>query len=93
MKSSVKDVARGKRFAFGVNWNRFLSTITEERIKGAEKALKDMLQIVNLMDKDFLDIGSGSGLSSLAARRLGAKVHSFDYDSMSVSCTKELKAR
>ena len=93
MKSSVKDVARGKRFAFGVNWSRFLSTITEERIKGAEKALKDMLQIVNLMDKDFLDIGSGSGLSSLAARRLGAKVHSFDYDSMSVSCTKELKAR
>ena len=28
----------------------------------------------------FLDIGSGSGLSSLAAHRLGASVHSFDYD-------------
>ena len=39
----------------------------------------------------LLDIGSGSGLYSLAARRLGAKVHSFDYDPQSVSCTSELK--
>ena len=30
---------------------------------------------------------------SLAARRLGAKVHSFDYDPQSVSCTTELKSR
>jgi 2-polyprenyl-6-hydroxyphenyl methylase/3-demethylubiquinone-9 3-methyltransferase len=40
-----------------------------------------------------LDIGSGSGLFSLAARRLGAKVQSFDYDPASVACTRELKAR
>ena len=44
-------------------------------------------------NKSFLDIGSGSGLYSLAARRLGAKVHSFDYDPHSVSCTSELKKR
>ena len=93
MKSSVKDATREQRFAFGVNWSRFLDTITDERIKGAEKALKDMLQIVNLTEKNFLDIGSGSGLSSLAARRLGARVHSFDFDPMSVSCTKELRKR
>jgi SAM-dependent methyltransferase len=36
-------------------------------------------------------IGSGSGLFSLAARSLGAKVHSFDYDSHSVECTAILK--
>lgn len=93
MKSSVKDVTREQRFGFGVNWSRFLGTISDERIQGAEEALKDMLQIVNLTDKEFLDIGSGSGLSSLAARRLGAKVHSFDIDPVSVSCTKELKKR
>jgi 2-polyprenyl-6-hydroxyphenyl methylase/3-demethylubiquinone-9 3-methyltransferase len=93
VKSSVKDATREQRFAFGVNWSRFLDTITDERIKGAEKALKDMLQIVNLTEKNFLDIGSGSGLSSLAARRLGARVHSFDFDPMSVSCTKELRKR
>jgi len=35
--------------------------------------------------KLFLDVGSGSGLFSLAARRLGAKVLSFDYDAESVA--------
>ena len=41
----------------------------------------------------FLDIGSGSGLSSLIARSLGARVHSFDYDENSVACTEELRRR
>ena len=44
-------------------------------------------------ESDFLDIGSGSGLFSLAARRLGASVHSFDYDPHSVACTQELRER
>ena len=35
----------------------------------------------------------GSGLFSLAARRLGARVHSFDFDSNSFACTKELRRR
>jgi len=43
--------------------------------------------------KTFLDAGSGSGLFSLAARRLGATVHSFDYDPQSVACTAELRRR
>jgi 2-polyprenyl-6-hydroxyphenyl methylase/3-demethylubiquinone-9 3-methyltransferase len=52
-----------------------------------------MLQLEDLQGKTFLDIGSGSGLFSLAARHLGAKVHSFDYDPDSVGCTQELKRR
>jgi 2-polyprenyl-6-hydroxyphenyl methylase/3-demethylubiquinone-9 3-methyltransferase len=52
-----------------------------------------MLEIDDLNGKSFLDIGSGSGLFSLAARRLGAKVYSFDYDPFSVACTLELKGR
>jgi len=52
-----------------------------------------MLEVDNLNNKSFLDIGSGSGLFSLAAKRLGAKVVSFDYDPQSVACTKELKRR
>jgi 2-polyprenyl-6-hydroxyphenyl methylase/3-demethylubiquinone-9 3-methyltransferase len=41
----------------------------------------------------FLDVGSGSGLFSLAARKMGAMVHSFDFDPQSVACTQELKKR
>ena len=52
-----------------------------------------MLEIDDLKGKSFLDIGSGSGLFSLSARRLGAKVYSFDYDPLSVACTMELKRR
>jgi len=52
-----------------------------------------MLSMENLAERRFLDIGSESGLFSLAARNLGAKVHSFDYDPKSVECTKELKRR
>ena len=47
----------------------------------------------NLNGKIFLDIGSGSGLFSLAAYRLGAKVFSFDYDQDSVNCTKYLQEK
>jgi 2-polyprenyl-6-hydroxyphenyl methylase/3-demethylubiquinone-9 3-methyltransferase len=47
-----------------------------------------------LPGKTFLDIGSGSGLFSLAAVRLGAaRVHSFDYDPQSVACTNEVRRR
>lgn len=51
----------------------------------------EWLNVDNLKGKSFLDIGSGSGLFSLAARNMGAKVFSFDYDENSVACTKYLK--
>lgn len=79
------------RFAFGKNWSRFLAHLNEERIREAEKSLKEKLGIKDLSNKVFLDIGSGSGLFSLAAHRLGAQVFSFDYDHDSVECTQYLK--
>src|SRR5215216_749751 len=87
------EVSRGERFEFGKNWNRFLKNLNEERITAAEISLKSMLCETDLRGKSFLDIGSGSGLFSLAARRLGARVYSFDYDPHSVTCTAELKRR
>ena len=83
----------GGRFEFGRNWAEFLKQLDEERINDAEKSLLEMLEVPNLEGKTFVDIGSGSGLFSLAARRLGAKVHSLDYDPQSVECTRELKRR
>jgi 2-polyprenyl-3-methyl-5-hydroxy-6-metoxy-1,4-benzoquinol methylase len=88
-----EEVSRGERFEFGKNWGRFLSTLNDQRITDAENDLCKMLEVADLRGKRFLDIGSGSGLSSLAARRLGASVYSFDYDSHSVACTAELKRR
>jgi 2-polyprenyl-6-hydroxyphenyl methylase/3-demethylubiquinone-9 3-methyltransferase len=91
--TNKQEIDSGERFAFGDNWARFLKVLNEERISEATFSLKKMLEINNLYGKTFLDVGSGSGLFSLAARRLGAKVLSFDYDPKSVLCTKELKER
>jgi SAM-dependent methyltransferase len=88
---NAAEIARGERFQFGQNWSQFLPAIDEERIQQAEQSLKEMLEVDSLSGKTFLDIGSGSGLFSLAARRLGARVHSFDFDPKSVYCTTELR--
>lgn len=93
MPDHATEVARGERFEFGANWALFLAVLTDERIAQAEKALCEMLAARDLQGKSFVDVGSGSGLFSLAARRLGATVHSFDFDPQSVACTRELKQR
>ncbi len=87
------EISAGERFEFGKNWAAFLAILDDERIAKAEESLKEMLVVDSLDGKTFLDIGSGSGLFSLAARRLGANVHSFDFDSNSFACTQELRNR
>jgi 2-polyprenyl-3-methyl-5-hydroxy-6-metoxy-1,4-benzoquinol methylase len=79
------------RFGFGANWKRFLSLLDEQRVTAGIASLQHFLGVTDLKGKSFLDIGSGSGLFSLAARRLGAHVHSLDYDSDSVACTEGLR--
>ena len=86
-------VEEGKRFEFGKNWQSFLDTLTDERITVAKASLTKMLKSNNLEGKTFLDIGNGSGLFSLVARQLGAKVYSFDFDPSSVACAQELRRR
>ena len=81
-----------ERFQFGENWTRFLSLVDEERIAQASARLAEM--VGDISGKSFLDAGSGSGIHSLAAVRLGAaRVVSFDYDPKSVACTAEMKRR
>lgn len=92
-QAHTREIQEGERFAFGKNWARFLTVLNEERITEAVRSLQSMLGVDSLAGRRFLDVGSGSGLFSLAAHRLGAEVHSFDYDGDSVGCTTELRRR
>lgn len=93
MSTYESDIQAGARFTFGKNWQSFLTVLDDARIRQAESALGEMLGVTTLQGQSFLDVGSGSGLSSLAARNLGATVTSFDFDPHSVACTRELRRR
>lgn len=81
------------RFAFGRNWRSFLATLDEHRVGEARRRLCESLGRDDLHGVRALDIGSGSGLSSLVMHQLGADVVAFDYDVDSVACTEELRRR
>lgn len=82
-----------KRFGFGSNWKEYAQSLDDSRINISKDALAQFLE-GRIERKSFLDIGSGSGLHSLAAKMLGAsKVFSFDYDIDSVECTQAVKNR
>jgi 2-polyprenyl-3-methyl-5-hydroxy-6-metoxy-1,4-benzoquinol methylase len=87
------ELESGERFQFGANWSRFLAHLSPAKVAAAEASLRSMLGQEGLAGKRFIDVGSGSGLFSLAAHRLGAIVHSIDYDPESVACTAELRRR
>lgn len=85
---------RQSRFAFGRNWKNYLGVVDEERMGQAVASLDEMVGADRVRGATFLDVGSGSGLFSLAANRLGAsRIHSFDFDVESVSCTEAMRDR
>jgi 2-polyprenyl-6-hydroxyphenyl methylase/3-demethylubiquinone-9 3-methyltransferase len=84
---------RDRRFRFGDNWLDFARSLSASQLTEAERSLCRSLERDSLAGLSFLDIGSGSGLFSLAARKLGARVHSFDFDEDSVLCTARLRDR
>ena len=83
------------RFEFGTNWNKYVHrNLTEERIEIAKVCLLDFLGDKDLKGIEFLDIGCGSGVHSLAAHLAGAsKILSFDYDEQSVAATEYCRAK
>ena len=86
------ELAAGDRFGFGKNWKQYLKGLEDSAIDQASRHLAEQLGVTDLKGKRFIDIGSGSGLFSLAAYRLGATVYSLDYDPQSVVATKSLRA-
>ena len=92
--SHSNEIDRGDSLDLNSSGARFLSGLDDGRIDEACKSLRRMLGMQTLAKRTFLDVGSGSGLFSLAAMRLGAaRVVSFDHDPHSVACGVELKRR
>jgi 2-polyprenyl-6-hydroxyphenyl methylase/3-demethylubiquinone-9 3-methyltransferase len=90
----VKDADRGDTADLNTSGARFLAGLDDARVDEACRSLRRMLGIQSLAKRSFLDVGSGNGLYSLAAMRLGAaRVVSFDHDPHSVACGRELKRR
>lgn len=82
-------------FSFGKNWQDFLKSLNEERIKIAKESLVKFLGGEDkIKGRTFIDIGCGSGLFSLSAYLLGAsRVVSVDIDEFSMACTQHLKEK
>ena len=81
------------RYGFGKNWDEFIRRrLSDEIVHESVEHMKSFMKIDSLAGKTFLDIGCGSGIHSLAAKRLGAdRIISFDYDQDSVNTTERVK--
>lgn len=83
--------ARENHFEFGKNWESFTELVDDGRVRQAEESLR---RLVDVEGKRFLDIGSGSGLFSVAAISLGAtRVLAVDIDEYSTAATTKLVER
>ncbi|MGL6565597.1 class I SAM-dependent methyltransferase [Aeromonas dhakensis] len=88
------DIQKELRFEFGANWQSYLDhNLSPERIDQARLHLLSFIGREDLLGLRILDIGSGSGIHSMAAFQAGAaEIVSFDYDAESVMATKRLHA-
>jgi ribosomal protein L11 methylase PrmA len=80
-----------EHFRFGENWLSFLSTVNEQSIASAIENLARLLPAEHIAGRTFLDIGCGSGLSLLAAERMGARGNlGVDLDPQCVAASRQL---
>lgn len=77
------------RFKFGKNWKNFSKLLDSKRLKYSIMNIEEFIGRKSLEGSTFLDIGCGSGLSSVSAVSLGAEVYAFDYDLDSVKTTEK----
>lgn len=86
----TKDDITNEKFEFGINWIDYVSNSINDRvITEAGKYLDEWFS--DLKDKRVVDVGCGSGLSSLCfMKRNVAKMVSFDVDPNCIIATKKL---
>lgn len=81
-----------EHFEFGKNWQFFLKGVNDKKINAAIFDIENFLGKNEISGKIFIDIGCGSGLSSLAAYKLGAsEIYSYDIDPLNVDNVNKLK--
>jgi 2-polyprenyl-3-methyl-5-hydroxy-6-metoxy-1,4-benzoquinol methylase len=91
LKSKVPNLKENGIFSFGFNWESYVEMIMNDEI--IERHKNDLDKIyksfnLDIKDLDIIDIGSGSGLSSVCFERLGAKtITSIDVDKHSYNAT------
>ena len=93
---SILSVYNNKKFfSFGRNWRNYVKNVVNEYVVNeAKESLLKYLPEEEFKDKTFIDVGSGSGLFSLAALLLGVKkVISFDKDKFCIETTNLLKEK
>ena len=61
-----------KTFSFGKNWQRFLKSLDEDRIRIARESVTEFLGLPDLKDKTFLDIGVRQRVVFYSAHALGS---------------------
>ena len=62
------------RFSFGRNWINYSKYINNDKIKLAIKTINKNTKFLKNSNNNFLDVGCGSGLFSLAAKKLKMNV-------------------
>jgi len=92
VKNNKDKIDRRMKQQFGKNFKQnLLNAYDETRLNQSIRFIQEYLETETLEGKTFLDAGCGSGVFSIAAQKMGAKVTSFDIDETALVNISELK--
>jgi 2-polyprenyl-6-hydroxyphenyl methylase/3-demethylubiquinone-9 3-methyltransferase len=90
--NGLKEVSA--HYEFGDNWRAFAENLTPVAVDQAVEGMRQLVREDEIVGRDVLDIGCGSGLHALAALRLGAaSVTAIDIDPNSVATAQDVLRR